>query len=62
LPAIQAHALVVIPPYVIRTYQGAPSGMAVEVQEDAARGLKEPLTIERIPLARNRIQDDYQPP
>ena len=52
----------VIPPYVIRTYQGTPSGMAVEVQEDAARGLKEPLTIERIPLARNRIQDDYQAP
>lgn len=51
-----------IPPYVIRTYQGAPSGMAVEVQEDAARGLKEPLTIERMPLARNRIQDDYQAP
>lgn len=51
-----------IPPYVIRTYQGTPSGMAVEVQEDAARGLKEPLTIERMPLAHNRIQDDYQPP
>ncbi len=51
-----------IPPYVIRTNQGAPSGMAVEVQEDATRCLKEPLTIERMPLARNRIQDDYQAP
>ncbi|HEH9403960.1 TPA: transporter substrate-binding domain-containing protein [Aeromonas bestiarum] len=63
-PAIQAHAVVVIaaeiPPYVIRSYQGAPSGMAIEVLEEAARRLKEPLTIELMPLARALSQTRHR--
>ncbi|MFQ2025287.1 substrate-binding periplasmic protein [Aeromonas veronii] len=45
-----------LPPYVIRSQQGAPSGMAIEVMEEAARRLKEPLTIELMPLARALIE------
>ncbi|WP_033138290.1 substrate-binding periplasmic protein [Aeromonas finlandensis] len=41
-----------LPPYVIRTNQGNPSGMAIEIMEEAARRLGEPLTIELMPLAR----------
>ncbi|MGL5522672.1 MAG: substrate-binding periplasmic protein [Aeromonas veronii] len=48
LPAFHARAMLVvaaeIPPYVIRSHQGAPCGMAIEVLEEAARRLKEPLT------------------
>ena len=49
-----------IPPYVIRSYQGAPSGMAIEVLEEAARRLKEPLTIELMPLARALSQTRHR--
>lgn len=63
-PAAQAKAVVVIaaeiPPYVIRSYQGAPSGMAIEVLEEAARRLKEPLTIELMPLARALSQTRHR--
>ncbi|WP_372241546.1 substrate-binding periplasmic protein [Aeromonas hydrophila] len=63
-PATQAKAVVVIaaeiPPYVIRSYQGAPSGMAIEVLEEAARRLKEPLTIELMPLARALSQTRHR--
>jgi len=56
--AFSARAVVVvaadIPPYVIRAQQGAPSGMAIEVLEEAARRLGEPLEIELMPLARAR--------
>jgi len=60
----QAHAVVVlaaeIPPYVIRSNQGAPSGMAIEVLEEAARRLKEPLTVELMPLARALSQTRHR--
>lgn len=60
----EAHAVVVIaaeiPPYVIRSHQGAPSGMAIEVLEEAARRLKEPLTIELMPLARALSQTQHR--
>ena len=62
-PATQAKAVVVIAaeiPYVIRSYQGAPSGMAIEVLEEAARRLKEPLTIELMPLARALSQTRHR--
>ncbi|EKB19516.1 transporter substrate-binding domain-containing protein [Aeromonas veronii] len=45
-----------LPPYAIRSQQGAPSGMAIEIMEEAARRLKEPLTIELMPLARALTQ------
>ncbi|MFQ2147078.1 substrate-binding periplasmic protein [Aeromonas jandaei] len=64
LPAFHARAMVVvaaeIPPYVIRSHQGAPSGMAIEVLEEAARRLKEPLTIELMPLARALSQTQHR--
>ena len=60
-----AHAVVVIaaevPPFVIRSYQGAPSGMAIEVLEEAARRLDEPLTFELMPMARALIQTRHRP-
>ncbi|EKP0308926.1 transporter substrate-binding domain-containing protein [Aeromonas veronii] len=49
-----------IPPYVIRSQQGAPSGMAIEIMEEAARRLKEPLTIEVMPLARAITQATHR--
>ncbi|WP_337076335.1 substrate-binding periplasmic protein [Aeromonas dhakensis] len=62
--ALPARAVVVIaaeiPPYVIRSNQGAPSGMVIEVLEEAARRLKEPLTIELMPLARALSQARYR--
>ena len=54
LPGPGAHAVVVlaadVPPYVIRSNQGAPSGMAIEVLEEAARRpaeshLRQPLVM-----------------
>ncbi|MBZ6064947.1 transporter substrate-binding domain-containing protein [Aeromonas schubertii] len=41
-----------VPPYAIKSQQGAPTGMAVEVLEEAARRLGEPLHIEVLPFAR----------
>nr|WP_232306928.1 transporter substrate-binding domain-containing protein [Aeromonas tecta] len=65
LMATMAHAVTVIaadvPPFVIRSQQGAPSGMAIEVLEEAARRLHEPLTIEMMPLARALIQTRHRP-
>ncbi len=62
--ALPTRAVVVIaaeiPPYVIRSNQGAPSGMVIEVLEEAARRLKEPLTIELMPLARALSQARYR--
>ncbi|MDM5076741.1 transporter substrate-binding domain-containing protein [Aeromonas media] len=64
-PGPRAHAVVVIaaeiPPYVIRSQQGAPSGMAIEVLEEAARRLQEPLEIELMPLARALSQTRHRP-
>ncbi|MFM4995068.1 substrate-binding periplasmic protein [Aeromonas sanarellii] len=61
----RAHAVVVvaadIPPYVIRSHQGAPSGMAIEVLEEAARRLGETLEIELMPLARALSQTRHRP-
>ena len=48
-------------PYVIRAQQGAPSGMAIEVLEEAARRLGEPLEIELMPLARALSQASHRP-
>ncbi|WP_042012634.1 substrate-binding periplasmic protein [Aeromonas fluvialis] len=45
-----------LPPYVIHTEQGAPSGMGIEIMEEAARRLGEPLTIELMPLPRALTQ------
>ena len=63
--AFSARAVVVvaadIPPYVIRAQQGAPSGMAIEVLEEAARRLGEPLEIELMPLARALSQASHRP-
>ncbi len=63
--SLSARAVVVvaadIPPYVIRAQQGAPSGMAIEVLEEAARRLQEPLEIELMPLARALSQALYRP-
>lgn len=60
-----AHAVTVIaaevPPYVIATRQGAPSGMTIEVLEEAARRLHEPLTIELMPMARALLQTRHRP-
>lgn len=62
LLSTSVRAIVVIaaelPPYVIRTEQGQPSGIAVEILEEAARRMQEPLTIELMPLARaiNEVQ------
>ncbi|MGY6039006.1 substrate-binding periplasmic protein [Aeromonas sp. AE23HZ002T15] len=65
LAAQTAQAVTVIaaevPPYVIRSQQGAPSGMAIEVLEEAARRLHEPLTIELMPLARALSQARHRP-
>lgn len=65
LTAKIAHAVVVIaaevPPFVIHSQQGAPSGMAVEVLEEAARRLGEPLVIEPMPLARAFSQIRHRP-
>ncbi|MEG0007196.1 MAG: transporter substrate-binding domain-containing protein [Aeromonas sp.] len=65
LAAHGAHAVTLIaaevPPYVIRSQQGAPSGMAIEVLEEAARRLHEPLTIELMPLARALSQTRHRP-
>ena len=62
--AFSARAVVVvaadIPPYVIRAQQGAPSGMAIEVLEEAARRLGEPLEIELMPLARALSQTQHR--
>ena len=64
-PGPGAHAVVVlaadVPPYVIRSQQGAPSGMAIEVLEEAARRLQEPLEIELMPLARALSQTRHRP-
>ena len=61
----RAHAVAVvaadIPPYVIRSHQGAPSGMAIEVLEEAARRLGETLEIELMPLARALSQTRHRP-
>lgn len=53
-PFVQAVTLLAgeVPPYVIRPQQGAPTGMAVEVIEEAARRLREPIQIELMPFAR----------
>ncbi|MCX4033161.1 substrate-binding periplasmic protein [Aeromonas caviae] len=63
--AFSARAVIVvaadIPPYVIRAQQGAPSGMAIEVLEEAARRLGEPLEIELMPLARALSQASHRP-
>jgi len=63
-PGPRAHAVVVIaaeiPPYVIRSYQGAPSGMAIEVLEEAARRLEQPLEIELMPMARALSQTRHR--
>ncbi|MFM5093631.1 substrate-binding periplasmic protein [Aeromonas rivipollensis] len=63
-PGPAAHAVVVlaadVPPYVIRSQQGAPSGMAIEVLEEAARRLREPLEIELMPLARALSQTRHR--
>ena len=62
---LPARAVVVvaadIPPYVIRSQQGAPSGMAIEVLEEAARRLGETLEIELMPLARALSQTRHRP-
>lgn len=49
-----------VPPYVIRAHQGAPTGMAVEVLEEAARRLDEPLQIEVLPFARALSQAQHR--
>ncbi|MFM4648791.1 substrate-binding periplasmic protein [Aeromonas bivalvium] len=49
-----------VPPYVIRAQQGAPTGMAVEVVEEAARRLREPLTIELMPFARALVEAQHR--
>lgn len=63
--SLPARAVVVvaadIPPYVIRSQQGAPSGMAIEVLEEAARRLGETLEIELMPLARALSQIRHRP-
>lgn len=63
--SLPARAVVVvaadIPPYVIRSQQGAPSGMAIEVLEEAARRLGETLEIELMPLARALSQTRHRP-
>lgn len=50
-----------VPPYVIQSGQGAPSGMAIEVLEEAARRLHEPLHFELMPMARAIEQARYRP-
>ena len=50
-----------LPPYVIRSSHGKPSGVAIEIMEEAARRLKEPLTIELMPLARALTQAIHRP-
>ncbi|MFB2866158.1 substrate-binding periplasmic protein [Aeromonas sp. MdU4] len=56
LVTTSAQAIVLVaaelPPYVIRTQQGTPSGIAIEIMKEAANRLGEPLTIELMPLAR----------
>ena len=49
-----------LPPYVIRTAHGKPGGIAIEIMEEAARRLKEPLTIELMPLARALTQTSHR--
>ncbi|WP_349918446.1 substrate-binding periplasmic protein [Aeromonas veronii] len=49
-----------VPPYVIQSQQGAPSGMVIEVLEEAARRLHEPLHIELMPMARAVEQARYR--
>lgn len=49
-----------LPPYVIRSSHGKPSGVAIEIMEEAARRLKEPLTIELMPLARALTQTAHR--
>jgi polar amino acid transport system substrate-binding protein len=55
---VQAIVLVAadLPPYVIRSVHGKPSGIAIEIMEEAARRLGEPLTIELMPLPRALTQ------
>lgn len=50
-----------VPPYVIRAQQGAPTGMAVEVIEEAARRLHEPIEIELMPFARAIQEAQHRP-
>ncbi|MGL5327222.1 MAG: substrate-binding periplasmic protein, partial [Aeromonas sp.] len=50
-----------LPPYVIRSSHGKPSGVAIEIMEEAARRLKEPLTIELMPLPRALTQAMHRP-
>lgn len=59
---VQAIVLVAaeLPPYVIRSSHGKPSGVAIEIMEEAARRLKEPLTIELMPLARALTQTAHR--
>lgn len=49
-----------LPPYVIRSSHGKPSGVAIEIMEEAARRLNEPLTIELMPLARALTQTAHR--
>ncbi|MGY3926468.1 substrate-binding periplasmic protein [Aeromonas simiae] len=60
-----AHAITLlaaeVPPFVIRPQQGAPTGMAIEVMEEAARRLHEPLTIELLPFPRALSQIHHRP-
>ena len=64
LVTTRAQAIVLVagelPPYVIHTQQGSPSGMAIEIMEEAARRLGEPLTIELMPLARALTQTAHR--
>lgn len=55
---VQAIVLVAadLPPYVIQSVHGKPSGIAIEIMEEAARRLGEPLTIELMPLPRALTQ------
>lgn len=45
-----------IPPYVMRTNDGDPDGVAIEIIKEVARRLDEPLTIELMPLPRALAQ------
>ncbi|MCZ0750775.1 substrate-binding periplasmic protein [Aeromonas enteropelogenes] len=60
--AAQAIVLVAaeLPPYVIRAKQGNPSGMVIEIMEEAARRLGEPLTVELMPLARALTETNHR--
>ncbi|KAJ8743073.1 substrate-binding periplasmic protein [Aeromonas veronii] len=50
-----------LPPYVIQSSHGKPSGVGIEIMEEAARRLKEPLTIELMPLPRALTQTIHRP-